>query len=232
MNYDFIALDFETASADFFSACALGLAFVKSGKIVETKYFLLKPPIKKFNAYNTEIHGLTMEDVKDAPVFADIWPEIKDVLQTNLLVAHAAHFDMKVLTACCIHFKLPLPYFQFIDTFDLFHIAYPNHQKGSLDYCAKFLNIPLDNHHNAMEDAVCCATITIKSIKRIQNLPLLQRLKAFAQVSIETNALHLSLPKLDAHHPFYGKTLHFSGKLATVKNNEALQYQVTEKKKK
>ena len=224
MIYDFIAIDFETASNEYFSACSLGLAFVKNSKIVDQKYYLIKPP-GKFLSYNVKIHGLTEQDVKDAPTWADIWPEINALTKDALLVAHAANFDISVLIACCNHYKIPLPHFQYIDSIDLFRAAYPTHQKASLDYCAHLLSVKLDNHHNAVEDATACAQIAIKSIKRIQKFSLPQMITAFKSIPLKTSNLIFTVPNLDVNHPLYGQEITFGGDIISVKGDLKIHYQ-------
>jgi DNA polymerase-3 subunit epsilon len=223
MIYDFISLDFETASTEAYSACSLGLAFVKNSKVVDKKYYLIKPPCK-FSPYNVKVHGITEQDVKDAPTFKEIWPEIDTLTKNSLLVAHSAKFDIGVLIACCSFYNLPLPHFQYIDSIELFRSAYPTHQKGSLDYCSKLLGIKLENHHNAEEDAVACAQIAIKSIKRIQKLPLPQMIAAFKNIDVKTSDLVFTLPNLDENHPLYGQVLTFNGNILSSKGNLKIEY--------
>jgi len=224
MIYDFIAIDFETASNRYNSACSLGLAFVKNSKIVDQKYYLIKPP-GKFVSYNVKIHGLTEEDVKNAPTWEEIWPEINELTKNSLLVAHSAKFDISVLIACCNYYNLPLPHFQYIDSINLFRAAYPTHQKASLDYCAHLLSVKLENHHNARDDAMACAEIAIKSIKRIQKFPLPQMIAAFKSIPVKTSNIVFTLPNLDKEHPLYGQELIFDGDLISVKGNAKIQYQ-------
>lgn len=223
MIYDFIALDFETASTEAYSACSLGLAFVKKSKVIDRKYYLIKPPCK-FSPYNIKVHGLTEDSVKNAPTFKDLWPEIDALIKNSLLVAHSAKFDIGVLIACCSFYDLPLPHFQYIDSIDLFRSAYPTHQKGSLDYCSNLLGIELKNHHNAEEDAVACAQIAIKSIKRIQNLPLTQMIAAFKNIDVKTSDIVFTLPNLDKNHPLYGQELTFNGDILSSKGNLKIEY--------
>ena len=45
---DFVAIDFETANEKRNSACSIGLTVVKNNKIVEEKYFLIKPCEMRF----------------------------------------------------------------------------------------------------------------------------------------------------------------------------------------
>ena len=223
MIYDFIALDFETASTEAYSACSLGLVFVKNSKIVDKKYYLIKPPCK-FSPYNIKVHGLTEQHVKQAPTFKDIWPEIHKLMKNALLVAHSAKFDISVLIACCHFYDLPLPYFQYIDSIDLFRSAYPTHQKGSLDYCSQLLGIELENHHNAEEDALACALIAIKSIRRIQKLPLSQMIAAFKNIDLKTSDIVFTLPHLDESHPLYGQELTFNGDILSLKGHLKIEY--------
>lgn len=44
MSLDFCAIDFETANAFRGSPCAVGLARVVDGQIVETRRLLMQPP--------------------------------------------------------------------------------------------------------------------------------------------------------------------------------------------
>ena len=145
--------------------------------------------------------------------------------KNSLLVAHSASFDISVLIACCNYYKLPLPHFQYIDSIDLFRAAYPTHQKASLDYCSHLLSIPLENHHNAAEDAVACAQVAIKSIKRIQKFPLPQMIAAFKSIPVKTSNLVFTLPNLDKEHPLYGQELTFTGEITSVKGHLNMQYQ-------
>jgi len=223
MIYDFIALDFETASSKHYSACSLGMAFVKNGKVVDKRYYLIKPPCK-FVSYNVKIHGLTDKDVAHAPTWEQLWPEINKLTQNSLLIAHSASFDISVLIASCSYYDLPLPHFDYIDSIDLFRAAYPSHHKASLDYCSHLLSIKLENHHNALDDALACAEIAIKSIKKIQKLPLPQMIAAFKNIAIKPSNIVFTLPKLAPDHPLYGQELTFTGDTVSVKGNLKIEY--------
>jgi len=223
MIYDFIALDFETATSEHHSACSLGLVFVKGSKVVDSKYYLIKPPVD-FAPYNTKIHGLDAETVKNAPTFKEVWEEIQPLIKNTLLVAHAAKFDISVLVACCHFYQLPLPHFQYVDSIDLFRAAYPRHQKSSLDYCSNTLDISLENHHDALEDATACAYIAIKSIRRIKRFPLAKMIVAFQSIDIKTSDVSFRLTNLDPGHPLYGKEVTLLGEMLSEKGNLKIEY--------
>src|SRR6056300_6490 len=73
-----LAIDFETADKRSDSACALGLSVVVDGAVVDSWYSLIRPP--RPDILFSYIHGLYWDDVKDAPVFADVWQEVTPYL--------------------------------------------------------------------------------------------------------------------------------------------------------
>jgi len=80
----FTAIDFETAVGNRNSACAVGIVTVENGIITDEYYTLIKPPNNEYNRHTIKIHGITPEDTVYAPVFADIYPEIKKHLQGKI----------------------------------------------------------------------------------------------------------------------------------------------------
>ena len=96
--FDFIAVDFETATAHMDSACAIGIVAVKDLEPVEDFYSLIKPPRNEYSEYNTGIHGITPEMTADALTLTELWPQIKKYFSPHIpVVAHNAQFDMSVL---------------------------------------------------------------------------------------------------------------------------------------
>ncbi|WP_263848915.1 exonuclease domain-containing protein [Limosilactobacillus equigenerosi] len=69
---DFVAFDFETASAKRTSACSLALVIVRDNQIVDELYSLINPQTE-FNYRNVQIHGIREQDVQDAPTFGELW---------------------------------------------------------------------------------------------------------------------------------------------------------------
>jgi DNA polymerase-3 subunit epsilon len=101
----FAAIDFETANYSADSACALGVVIVKGGRIVRREHHLIRPPTRDF--VFTHIHGLTWQDVRSAPTFAEVWADLRQLLQgVTFLAAHNARFDRNVLSACCHSYRL------------------------------------------------------------------------------------------------------------------------------
>lgn len=90
---DFVAIDFETANQNRSSVCSVGLVFVQDGRIIERFYSLIYPRPSFFVRWTTEIHGLTMEDVKEAPLFPEVWSQVSSKIKGLPLVAHNSPFD-------------------------------------------------------------------------------------------------------------------------------------------
>ena len=92
----FTSLDFETANPSRVSICAAGLAVFEDGELVESPYWLVRPPKPHgwFRDDFIECHGLTHLDVLDAPEFLAIAPELLERLTcADIVIAHNAQFD-------------------------------------------------------------------------------------------------------------------------------------------
>lgn len=65
MNLDFTAVDFETASSQPGSVCAVGLVRVRDGQVAGKSGGLIRPPdgLGEFTDYQTSVHGITAEMV-------------------------------------------------------------------------------------------------------------------------------------------------------------------------
>jgi DNA polymerase-3 subunit epsilon len=91
---NFVTIDFETAKYSRESACSVGLVKHLDGKAADTFYSLIRPPKLYIRPDFTDIHGLTVADVKDAPTFADIWDsDVKPFIGDLPLAAHNALDD-------------------------------------------------------------------------------------------------------------------------------------------
>lgn len=163
MKMDFCGIDFETACPAQGSACSVGLVRVRGGVAVETMYSLINPPEwMSFYTNFTAIHGLIRKDVQGAPAFDELWPQMKEFIGDDFLVAHYAPFDRGVLQGCLSYYKIQ-------DEVPLFQCSMlasrkkwpglPNHK---LNTVSAFLGIELD-HHEALSDALACSRIFVEA---------------------------------------------------------------------
>ncbi len=162
---DFIAIDFETATAKRASICEAGICVVKDGEIVETKSWLVRPEDNVYSYWNIQIHGIRPEDTEDAPEFPEVWAEILEYLaETPVLVAHNASFDISCIRKSLEFYELDTPD---IDYYCTLRAARHNYDFGcnSLAYLCEHFNIPEGNHHRAGDDAEMCARLFLKEIE-------------------------------------------------------------------
>ncbi|MDR0503796.1 MAG: 3'-5' exonuclease [Treponema sp.] len=163
---DFVAIDFETAKKSKESACSVGLVKFRDGKITDTYYSLVRPPKLYIRPDFTCIHGITADDVRDAPKFADIWDSgIKPFIGDFPLAAHFAQFDMGVLKAVLLWYKLDVPAIPYFCTCSLSRRTWPGLGSHSLPALAAKFNIQYVAH-NALDDAMTCGKLTLMSAEK------------------------------------------------------------------
>ena len=153
-------IDFETANQNRNSACSIGIVLIENNKIISQKEFLIKP-IGSYNLHNTQIHGLTINDTKNAPTWDELYPQIKEYFNGKV-VAHSG-FDKSVLYKVSEYYNLKIPEkFEYIDTVQLAREKVPELKNHQLATLAKYFNIGLFTHHNALDDAIVCAKIYLR----------------------------------------------------------------------
>ncbi len=158
---DFTAIDFETANRDPRSACAVGLAVVRGGAVVETFASFIQPLAPGFDLDFTALHGIGPATVRDAPDFAAVWPEIERRCGAGLIAAHYAPFDLGVIEACRSACRLPPLPVRCMCTVALSRAFLPELPNHKLPTMAHHFGIPL-RHHDATSDAVACAEIALR----------------------------------------------------------------------
>ena len=158
---NFTAIDFETANAHRSSACAIGLARVEDGKLIETRHFLIKPVPNYFNAINISIHGICAETVAEAYNFEELWQELRPLVENQVVVAHNAAFDISVLRYSLDAYGLLYPELEYACSLVLARKLLPGQARYNLAALSAHFDIALQ-HHQAESDAAACAQIILK----------------------------------------------------------------------
>ena len=161
-------IDFETANHSYTSACSIGIAVIKGNEIVDKQYYLIQPPQNFYTDDNIAIHHITPADTANADTFPAVWEKIKHYFENTYLAAHNASFDMGVLKATLHYYNLPQPHFEYVNTIAVSGYAIPTETnvRKSLDARCEYFGIALDNHHNALADAVAAAQLILCNLAK------------------------------------------------------------------
>ena len=157
MNY--VAIDFETAACRMDSACALGLVrFDSEGTELESWYSLIRPPVLQFDDVCTQVHHLSPLDITKAPTLKALWPEIREFIKNDPLVAHNAQFDMNVLRHTLVAWDLDVPSYKYFCTLSLSRKLWKGRRSYKLTSLAEDMGWEYDAH-NALADAEVCGKL-------------------------------------------------------------------------
>ena len=162
---NFTAIDFETANARRNSACEIGVVVVENGEVVNRFSYLIRPEPMHFDPMNIAIHGIYPEDVRDAPTFSQLWPELWPQL-SGPLVAHNAAFDMSVLRYSLDDYGARYPQTDYFCTVVMAKLAWPEYPNYKLNHVAREIGVSF-NHHDAEEDAFACAQVAIAACDKL-----------------------------------------------------------------
>jgi DNA polymerase-3 subunit epsilon len=93
-EYDIALIDVETTGTDASvdRVIELGIVIGRGGEVVERHNWMINPGMP-IPAQSREIHGISDEDVKDAPPFAKVAQEIIAVMKGRIPAAYNATFD-------------------------------------------------------------------------------------------------------------------------------------------
>lgn len=240
----FAAIDFETATAQRDSACAVAVTLVDGGQVIGTHRWLIRPPGNEYSPFNIAIHGIRPEDTERSAEFPVIWREAIEVIGDRPLVAHNASFDLSVLRQSLDHHGAEWPTLDVFCTLLLSRRVWPGLSSYSLPPLSQFLGVSLTRHHDPAEDAVACAEIArrVCTVVEVDDLLALPERMGFRPGSIAPSRwepcgvgwgsgtsiarLEPTRSEFDPDHPLYGQRVAFTGSLLSMSRNEAAQFVV------
>lgn len=156
----YIVFDVETPNRANNRMSAIGITIIENGIIADSFFSLVDPEVY-FDRFNTQLTGISADTVQGAPNFAELWEQIKSVMESGILVAHNAVFDMSVLKKCLhdygIEWKNTAKY---ICTVQAGKKLLPG-MSHSLNVMCDYYGISLD-HHKADSDSRACAEILLR----------------------------------------------------------------------
>ena len=180
---NFVAIDFETANGSPASPCAVGLVRVHDGQIVESVATLIQPPYPHnwFHEGNIRVHGIRPSDVDGAPTMPEALDFMLRFIDSDVLIAHNAPFDMGVLRASAAAIEAPLPDLNYACSLAISRKTY-NLESYRLNAVAYAVGHEEFDHHDALADSDACARIIIHAAARHDAENLDELLTATKQV--------------------------------------------------
>ena len=164
----YVVFDIETTgfSPEKNTIIEIGAVKVVDGKI-QDKYSTFINPEVPIPFDIEKLTGINDAMVLPYPKIDQILPEFLKFVGDSALVAHNAGFDVGFVG----HYaeKLGLPFNPTVlDTVSLARLLLPNLNRYKLDTVAKALNISLENHHRAVDDAGATAEIFAAFVRMLR----------------------------------------------------------------
>ncbi|MFK7912043.1 MAG: exonuclease domain-containing protein [Akkermansiaceae bacterium] len=159
-NRVFAAIDFESAGAERGKTdvpVQIGMATWSQDQGHGNFYVSYIHTDQSVSWAAQKVHGITKDDLSDAPRFMSLWPEIKNRLNENIVVAHGHGTEKRYLRAFPAHGFGP-----WVDTLQLYRAAFPDLPSHALgDLCEQFqltgkvtTLVPNKTWHDALYDSV------------------------------------------------------------------------------
>ena len=164
----YIVFDIETTGfgPESDKIIEIGAVKVKNREIIDrfSSFVNPKTPIP----FEIEkLTGISDDMVLDAPTIDIVLPQFLDFCDGGVLVAHNASFDTSFIAKNAKEQGLPYDY-TVVDTVGLARLLLPDLGRFKLNNIAKYLNISLENHHRAVDDADATAKIFLKFLDMLE----------------------------------------------------------------
>ena len=165
----FVVFDIETTgfSPEKNKIIEIGAVKVEKGVITD-KFSTFVNPDVPIPFEIEQLTGINDNMVLPAPKIDVILPQFLEFCEGCSLVAHNASFDVSFIARNAALLGLPFDP-TVLDTVALARHLLPNLNRFKLDTVAKALNISLENHHRAVDDAGCTAEIFVKFIEMLKD---------------------------------------------------------------
>ncbi|MBO5460566.1 MAG: PolC-type DNA polymerase III, partial [Ruminococcus sp.] len=181
----YVVFDLETTgfSAIKDKIIEIGAVKVVNGEIVDS-FSTFVNPRRPIPYEITKLTSITDEMVMEYPDIETILPQFLEFVGDAVLVAHNAGFDVGFIEQNCRYQDIE-PHFTYLDTVALARVLMPTLSKYKLNVVAKALNISLENHHRAVDDAGATAEIFVKFIQMLKerNIYTLKGINQFGDMN-------------------------------------------------
>ncbi len=163
-----VVFDIETTgfSAVKDSIIEIGAVKVEGGQITD-RFSVFVNPKRPIPYRITQLTSITDDMVSDADTIDVVLPQFMEFCEGAFLVAHNASFDTSFIKENCRRQGLTYDH-DHVDTLELSRAMLPHLPNHKLHTVAKDLDVSLEHHHRAVDDAECTAEIYLKLQKMVE----------------------------------------------------------------
>ena len=147
----------------------IGAVKITNGEITD-RFSAFVNPGKPIPPKITRLTGIDDSMVADSDTIDVILPKFLEFCGDAVLAAHNAGFDMGFVKAAAKRLDIKDYSPTYIDTVELARAFLPELPKHKLDFVAKELNISLEGHHRAVNDAETTAAIYLEFARRLAEM--------------------------------------------------------------
>ncbi len=149
-----VVVDVETTGLDYTREKIIEFAGVKlEDGVITDRFETLINPHQHIRKSSQAIHGISEEDLADAPEEEEIYPKIFEFIGDAQIVAHNAIFDFSFLNRTSKRlYEKPLEN-KYVDTQQMFKEVYPQMESCGLECLMNTFNVEFSTRHRAMADA-------------------------------------------------------------------------------
>lgn len=164
----FVVFDLETTglSSKNDKIIEIGAVKIKEGKVIDSFSTFVNPGIRIPDKI-VELTSINNETVIEAPSIEKVLPEFMKFIGDNILVAHNANFDVSFIKKNCRDMNLQCEN-SVMDTVLLSKFLIPELKRYKLNTICKHLDISLENHHRAVDDAKAASEIMLWCFNKLE----------------------------------------------------------------
>ncbi len=186
-SHAYVVFDIETTgfSPEKNRIIEIGAVKVEDGRITDRFSTFVNPDVPiPFEI--EKLTGINDSMVLDYPQIDVILPKFLEFCQDAVMVAHNAAFDIGFITHYAKEQGLDFAP-TVLDTVALARVLLPNLSRYKLDTVAKAVNVSLENHHRAVDDAQATAEIFVEFVRRFRarDIETLEELNALSEMTAD-----------------------------------------------
>ncbi|MCB9640179.1 MAG: WYL domain-containing protein [Myxococcales bacterium] len=178
--------------------CEIGAVRIETGQLTETHSTLVQPQ-RPIPQEAVDIHNITPEMLKDAPLLEDVMPAFLGFLGSTVIAGHNVGFDLSFLHAASLPWGVDLYQRPILDTAHLARKLLPKQQSYALVALAERYNLPSGAFHRALDDAQTTGYLLLMLLQEAekQGMSTLAQLEQRYPFPGTPPAIHQDTPPLE-----------------------------------